>query len=556
MVAARWCIVLVVALALAQGPAGADGAFAKGRGYARELAEPDQKALLFQEGGRETLILEVTYRGQVEEFGWVVPVPSRPRLSSVSADLFRELVRLTYPAPLSAKQGKGMRGGGGAGVTVIERAQVGPYDATVLAASDPRALAHWLQKHDYAFSTGSAQVLEPYVKQGWYYVALRIRVKKDLLTRLRRVDRGLKSLRDAPARIAGRIMQLADTQPAACAEKLQIVDRAARWAMAHPADPGGTAPGGDLSRQYRAYRAGLADLAQGRASDLDAREMLNCLPRCAGGPESETFQAAATRAGWSLPQSPTEAARAFFASVQRDLWSNVPYARSHAGRLQAALRAAKQGPKEMYYYFQVSYESVRKRLPAIRKLRGDPDSLPSPKTGTPISHYSLPVARALEVMERKIELHRATEEQVARAAAAADEALKGGTIAPLRLDFASQQLIYPLRISSLNPGVTKVQLYVLAPHRMATPGFETEFADRIGDLGRPQYRVLPDYVTGDRNYLTKLQADLSAREMTHDLIFARAPSDEAHYPAPREEQVDRPSPPGVVRRAAPFRARR
>ena len=70
---------LVIGLAACCGPARADGKFFSA---ADDVRQPDQKALLWLARGRETLILQVKYQGKAREFGWVVPVPDRPKVST------------------------------------------------------------------------------------------------------------------------------------------------------------------------------------------------------------------------------------------------------------------------------------------------------------------------------------------------------------------------------------------------------------------------------------------------------------------------------------------
>jgi hypothetical protein len=45
----------------------------------KDINEPTQKAILVYDAGREDVILQVKYGGPVEQFGWLVPVPSPPK---------------------------------------------------------------------------------------------------------------------------------------------------------------------------------------------------------------------------------------------------------------------------------------------------------------------------------------------------------------------------------------------------------------------------------------------------------------------------------------------
>ncbi|WP_280448889.1 DUF2330 domain-containing protein [Nocardia brasiliensis] len=104
-----------------------------------------------------------------------------------------------------------------------------------------------------------------------------------------------------------------------------------------------------------------------------------------------------------------------------------------------------------------------------------------------------------------------------------------GRIDPIRLSFATERPVYPMRISGTTP--QRLQLYVLSDHRMArsdpaatTQTVDVEFAGRIADTTNPTLTGMAD---GGRNYLTKMSVtipDPSSR--TTDFTFAAAPTDD------------------------------
>jgi hypothetical protein len=61
----------------------------------KDINEPTQKAILVYDNGREDLILQVKYEGPVEKFGWLIPVPTRPRIQEGSMKCFYELSQFT-----------------------------------------------------------------------------------------------------------------------------------------------------------------------------------------------------------------------------------------------------------------------------------------------------------------------------------------------------------------------------------------------------------------------------------------------------------------------------
>jgi hypothetical protein len=172
----RYCAVLGL-LALTVAPVSADGAFLSAPRF--HVSEPNQKALLWLDGGRETLILSVDYQGAVDEFGWVVPVPNRPKITLGPRDLFQRLAEITKPTTVDQRvevpDSGEMAGAAPPSVEEIEKVQVGPYDATVLAAAQSSALAAWLRQHGYVMPSGATDVLQGYVSEHWYYVAVRVK---------------------------------------------------------------------------------------------------------------------------------------------------------------------------------------------------------------------------------------------------------------------------------------------------------------------------------------------------------------------------------------------
>ncbi|WP_330477596.1 DUF2330 domain-containing protein [Streptomyces platensis] len=102
-----------------------------------------------------------------------------------------------------------------------------------------------------------------------------------------------------------------------------------------------------------------------------------------------------------------------------------------------------------------------------------------------------------------------------------------GTLEPLRLSFASDRLVYPMRLSRLAKTPQSLGLYVLAPHRMeprsALGGTEPEvlFAGRITPVG-----ALRELGGTRRTFLTALdQTFPQPRRITGDHELVRAAED-------------------------------
>jgi len=150
---------------------------------------PNQRAIIIYNGKRETLVLQVKYSGNVEDFAWIVPIPTLPEENSISTEndsIFKQLHDWTQPRVYRIKgdiegYGWGERGASeiipGTEVQVWERLQVGPYEVAVLSGSSSQALISWLTSNGYPFPKEAGPVIDFYVQKKWYFLATRVQVQ-------------------------------------------------------------------------------------------------------------------------------------------------------------------------------------------------------------------------------------------------------------------------------------------------------------------------------------------------------------------------------------------
>ena len=147
-------------------------------GMALDASVPSEQALISYANGREEMTMKVVLDTTGPQAALVTPVPGIPdRPSVVKGDLFGYLNEVTAP------KDDGSDGGGGAGATaapmggvdVIGRDVVGDYDIARLAADDPRQLQRWLADNGYTPPRGAAPILRAYVREGWKFVAIKLR---------------------------------------------------------------------------------------------------------------------------------------------------------------------------------------------------------------------------------------------------------------------------------------------------------------------------------------------------------------------------------------------
>jgi hypothetical protein len=83
----RLILIAAAVLALLPTQALADGKFYSPRSPAEEVPPhiPYQRAVIVHDGARELLILQSKFEGRAQDFGWVVPLPAVPELTSISS---------------------------------------------------------------------------------------------------------------------------------------------------------------------------------------------------------------------------------------------------------------------------------------------------------------------------------------------------------------------------------------------------------------------------------------------------------------------------------------
>ena len=184
----------------------ADGGFFPPVYYAEDIYEPTQKGVIVFDGNTELLILQVAYEGEMNDFAWIIPVPSYPNINKTSSYIFEELHYLTEPEYKRAPNlFFGTLGGStkmqlSEGVTVHEQMQVGIYEVTILSSENPEELINWLNNNNYSVSSKAEPVLDFYIQKGWYFIAMRINLvpyDERLINSLKKIDPSVTNSEDA-----------------------------------------------------------------------------------------------------------------------------------------------------------------------------------------------------------------------------------------------------------------------------------------------------------------------------------------------------------------------
>ena len=146
------------------------------------IDETAQKAVEWHDGKTETLIISPVFKGNAEEFAWVVPVPGKPEVKAGKDELFTSLEDYTRPkypdrTPLPLMMGIGssrVNESISNPVTVIESKQVDIYDIAVLEAQNGAALREWLVDNGFEYPANKDFLLQYYVNKNWYFVAAKV----------------------------------------------------------------------------------------------------------------------------------------------------------------------------------------------------------------------------------------------------------------------------------------------------------------------------------------------------------------------------------------------
>lgn len=171
-----FCITFSFILGVLSSSVSADGMVIPPRDH--WVYQSDQKGVIYFEDGQETLVLSMKFRGDAEDFAWVIPVPSRPTVEKSREDLFENLERLTR---YSYRRGPGIMQSAGfeaaidkSEVTVWETKKIDIFEIAVLSSSDSGALREWLAQNDYAYPESYEYLLREYIDDGWFFVAVKV----------------------------------------------------------------------------------------------------------------------------------------------------------------------------------------------------------------------------------------------------------------------------------------------------------------------------------------------------------------------------------------------
>lgn len=169
-----------------------------------DLQNASTHVILMRAGTQTVLSMQNDYRGPVEDFAMIVPVPavlSEDDVRTLPSELFQRVLDLTGPRLVEYWEADPCRveatgegtiglgnlgtighGAGGSGygrgaefnVRVEAQFAVGEYDIEILSAEESDGLEGWLRANEYRVPDGAAAMLRPYVESGMKFFVAKV----------------------------------------------------------------------------------------------------------------------------------------------------------------------------------------------------------------------------------------------------------------------------------------------------------------------------------------------------------------------------------------------
>ncbi|HQE16209.1 MAG TPA: DUF2330 domain-containing protein [Mycobacterium sp.] len=136
-----------------------------------------EQALLAMNGRTETIVMRLDVESVADNAALIVPTPTPATVTATGPGLFPELERLTAPRVETgprAEYDTAVAAGAPVAPTVVAQVQLGPLEATTLTGGDLTGVRRWLDSHGYAMRPEVSAQLEPYLRQDWSFVAMRL----------------------------------------------------------------------------------------------------------------------------------------------------------------------------------------------------------------------------------------------------------------------------------------------------------------------------------------------------------------------------------------------
>ena len=176
---------MLAAATVGAAPLGAAGACACGGivSHDQDARVTGEQALVTTHGGTETIVMRLDLQSVADNAALIVPTPTPATATQAGPALFDELTRLSAPRVQPGRPNNdldGVAAAPGTAPVVVAQVQLGPLEATTLTGGDLTGVRQWLDSHGYSLRPEVSAQLDPYLRQGWSFVAMRLTGEKPL----------------------------------------------------------------------------------------------------------------------------------------------------------------------------------------------------------------------------------------------------------------------------------------------------------------------------------------------------------------------------------------
>ena len=152
-----------------------------------------QQTYVFFDQGVESFVIRPAFKGNVDNFGMLIPFPTAPALRKVPDNVFDQIAAAVDPPEVvvdltprprmemmadnempqfAQSAGMAIRDQ----VKVLKQEAVGMYEVAVLEAGSAAALKKWMDQNKFVYPNGMDKVTEEYISEGWCFVAVKTKV--------------------------------------------------------------------------------------------------------------------------------------------------------------------------------------------------------------------------------------------------------------------------------------------------------------------------------------------------------------------------------------------
>ncbi len=146
-----------------------------------------ERSLIVWDASKKTehFIRALSLKGDPESFGVFVPTPTVPKIAKEDDAIVDRVAQLLVPPTPPIDNMQGGSGGGPRGavavapppVQVMQRTQIGDFEAVTLKAVDANALGDWLSKNNFIDKPALRTWEKNYLEKKWFITAVRCTAK-------------------------------------------------------------------------------------------------------------------------------------------------------------------------------------------------------------------------------------------------------------------------------------------------------------------------------------------------------------------------------------------